>query len=163
MLSLSIQCPGWAQREQSPTFPNPLCPPTRAPLAGDHHHCYPDHSHDDHHRMSNLMSFWRWKGSLWKIFSFSASQLQKSIELSRPKQRSASMSSCRWSVHWYYCIDHRNTHINHDNSHNDHHSHHNHHACSSSPAKGARIAKPVARQVGVPTSPRYRHCQDYDD
>merc|ERR1719242_945155 len=49
----------------------------------------------------------------------SASQLQKSIELSRPKQRSASMSSC-----------------------------------SSSPAKGARIAKPVARQVGVPTSPR---------
>merc|ERR1719295_964072 len=49
----------------------------------------------------------------------SASQLQKSIELSRPKQRSASMSSC-----------------------------------SSSPAKGARIAKPVARQSGVPTSPR---------
>merc|ERR1719266_2283046 len=49
----------------------------------------------------------------------SASQLQKSIELSRPKQRSASMSSC-----------------------------------SSSPAKGARIAKPVARQAGVPTSPR---------
>merc|ERR1719278_88091 len=40
----------------------------------------------------------------------SASQLQKSIELSRPKQRSASMSSC-----------------------------------SSSPAKGARIAKPVVR------------------
>merc|ERR1719266_2747559 len=49
----------------------------------------------------------------------SASQLQKSIELSRPKQRSASMSSC-----------------------------------SSSPAKGARIAKPVARQAGGPTSPR---------
>jgi len=49
----------------------------------------------------------------------SASQLQKSIELSRPKQRSASMSSC-----------------------------------SSSPAKGARIAKPVARQPSVPTSPR---------
>merc|ERR1719412_3293228 len=49
----------------------------------------------------------------------SASQLQKSIELSRPKQRSASMSSC-----------------------------------SSSPAKGARIAKPVARQPAVPTSPR---------
>merc|ERR1719220_1960368 len=49
----------------------------------------------------------------------SANQLQKSIELSRPKQRSASMSSC-----------------------------------SSSPAKGARIAKPVTRQQGVPTSPR---------
>jgi len=49
----------------------------------------------------------------------SASQLQKSIELSRPKQRSASMSSC-----------------------------------SSSPAKGARIAKPVARQPADPTSPR---------
>merc|ERR1719278_40732 len=49
----------------------------------------------------------------------SASQLQKSIELSRPKQRSASMSSC-----------------------------------SSSPAKGARIAKPVARQSVVPNSPR---------
>jgi len=49
----------------------------------------------------------------------SASQLQKSIELSRPKQRSASMSSC-----------------------------------SSSPAKGARIAKPVARQHVVPNSPR---------
>merc|ERR1719295_1878670 len=29
----------------------------------------------------------------------SASQLQKSIELSRPKQRSASMSSCRGGVH----------------------------------------------------------------
>merc|ERR1719205_318795 len=46
----------------------------------------------------------------------SSSQLQKSIELSRSKQRSASMSSC-----------------------------------SSSPAKGARIAKPVARQPALPT------------
>ena len=121
---------GWAQREQFQTSLNLRSRPTQAPQEGEDHHYH----HCNYMTPSGL-----------KIISIVQHQPASEVDRTKPTKATKCLNVLLQVLIGYliWSCSHLMAYCNLKSI-----------GSSSSPAKGARIAKPVARQPVVPNSPR---------
>ena len=124
---------GWAQREQFQTSLNLRSRPTQARQGGEDHH----HHHNYDYMTPSIPGL--------KIISIVQRQPASEVDRTKPTKATKCLNVLLQVLIWYliWSCSHLMAHCNLKSL-----------GSSSSPAKGARIAKPVARQPVVPNSPR---------
>ena len=124
---------GWAQREQFQTSLNLRSRPTQARQGGEDHH----HHHNYDYMTPSMPGL--------KIISIVQRQPASEVDRTKPTKATKCLNVLLQVLIWYliWSCSHLMAHCNLKSL-----------GSSSSPAKGARIAKPVARQPVVPNSPR---------